>query len=261
LVTATPSPNFSLTGRTALIAGASSGLGAGFARLFAAAGAKVVLGARRIDRVAALANELIAAGGEALAVKLDVTDEASVSAAYDAADAQFGTVHTIVCNAGIAVGGRSTDVPQSGVRSVMETNLLGTYLVAREGARRLIASGSRERGNGRIILIGSITAQQAGTGDAAYAATKAAIAHMGRQFAREWVRQGINVNTVQPGWIHTEINDAFYHTAEGEAQMMQLHRRRLQPRGSLDDMMLYLGSDRSVSVTGSVFTIDDGQSL
>ncbi len=252
---------FSLKGRTALIAGASSGLGARFACCFAAAGAQVVLGARRLDRVTALAQELEAQGAQALGVALDVTDEASVHAAYDAAEARFGTVDTIVANAGAASGGRATDIPLAGLKSVFDTNLLGVYLVAREGARRLIDAGSRDSGKGRIILIGSITALQNGTGDAAYAATKAGIAHLGKQFAREWVRQGINVNTVQPGWIHTEINDAFHHTAEGAAAVQLLHRRRIQSEDSLDDMMLYLASDRSQAVTGSIFTIDDGQSL
>ncbi len=252
------SPPFTLSGRTALIAGASSGLGEGFARLFARAGANVVLGARRLDRVAALAAEI---GPKALAVSLDVTDEASVMAAFDSAEARFGTVSSIVCNAGTANGGRSTEVPSQGVRSLLDTNLLGVWLIAREGARRLIASGSREREDGRIILIGSITAMQNWTGDAAYAATKAAVAHLGKQFAKEWVRQGINVNTVQPGWIHTEINDAFYQTPAGEAQKLGQNRRRLQDAESLHDIMLYLASDRSRSVTGGVFTIDDGQSL
>ncbi len=249
---------YSLAGRTALIAGASSGLGEGFARLYARAGANVVLGARRVERVAALAAEI---GSDALAVALDVTDEASVAAAFDAAEARFGTVNVIVANAGTASGGRSTEVPASGVRAVLDTNLLGVYLVAREGAKRLIASGSRDRADGRIILIGSITAMQHWTGDAAYAATKAGVAHLGKQFAKEWVRQGINVNTIQPGWIHTEINADFYATPAGEAQKLGQNRKRLQEASSLDDMMLYLASDSSAMVTGAVFTIDDGQSL
>ncbi len=252
---------FSLTGRTALIAGASSGLGAGFARLYARAGARVVLGARRLDRVSALAQELESQGAEALAVSLDVTDEASVIAAFDAAEARFGTVHTVVANAGTASSGRSTEVPADGARSVIDTNFFGVFLVAREAGRRLIVSGSKERGDGRIILIGSITALQNWTGDAAYAASKAGVAHLGRQFAKEWVRQGINVNTVQPGWIHTDINDELFEAKEGDAFKAALNRRRLQEASSLDDMMLYLASDRSASVTGAVFTIDDGQAL
>ncbi len=250
-----------LDGRIALIAGASSGLGAGFARLLAAAGARVVLGARRLDRVEALAGELAAGGAEALGVELDVSNEEQVVAAFDAAEARFGTVDTIIANAGTACGGRSTEVAASDLRRVIDTNLIGTYLVAREGAKRLMAGGSREREHGRILLIGSITAQQNHTGDAAYAATKIAVAHLGRQFAREWARQGINVNTIQPGWIHTDINDDWTRSEQGHAAIAALPRKRLQEQASLNDMVLYLCSDGSRAVTGATFTIDDGQSL
>ena len=181
--------------------------------------------------------------------------------AFDAAKARFGTVNSVVCNAGVGSGGRSTDVPVAGLRQVIDTNLLGAYLVAREGARRMIAAGSAAREDGRIVLIGSITAEQTGTGDAIYAATKAGIAHLTRQMAREWVRQGINVNTLQPGWISTEINAEWFATARGKADIAGLHRRRLLEPSALDDMLLYLLSDRSRQVTGATFTIDDGQSL
>jgi NAD(P)-dependent dehydrogenase (short-subunit alcohol dehydrogenase family) len=250
-----------LDGRTALITGASSGLGAGFARLLASAGAAVVLGARRLERVRALAAELEQGGARALGVELDVSDGAQVAAAFDAAEARFGTVDTIVANAGTAAGGRSTEVAESDIRRVIDTNLLGTYLVVREGARRLIAGGSRDREHGRILLVGSITAQQNHTGDAAYASTKIAVAHLGRQFAREWVRQGINVNTLQPGWIHTEINDAWTVSDEGRAAITALPRRRLQQAESLHELVLFLCADESRAVTGATFTVDDGQSL
>lgn len=246
-----------LAGRTVLIAGASSGIGAGFARTLAAAGARVVLGARRLERVEELAGEI----GDALAVSLDVTNEDSVIAAYDVAEARFGTVNGIVANAGVGTGGHATDTAVDGVRRVLDTNLLGAYLVAREGARRMIAAGSREREDGRVVLIGSITAEQNGTGDAMYAATKAGLAHLGRQLAREWVRQGINVNTLQPGWIPTEINADWFAGERGRADIAGLHRRRLLDTDALDDMLIYLLSDRSRQVTGATFTIDDGQSL
>ena len=244
-----------------LVAGASSGIGAGFSRAIARAGGRVVLGARRVDRTEALAVEIAAGGGQALAVPLDVTDQASVIAAFDAAEARFGTVQGVVANAGIGTGGRATDVPVEGLQGVLDTNLLGSYLVAREGARRLIASGSAARGDGRIVLIGSITAEMNGTGDAMYAATKAGLAHLGRQFARDWVRQGINVNTIQPGWIPTEINDAWFATERGKAEVLALHRRRLLDVDALDPILIYLLSDASAQVTGSTFNIDDGQSL
>jgi NAD(P)-dependent dehydrogenase (short-subunit alcohol dehydrogenase family) len=248
----------SLTGRTVLIAGASSGIGAGFARALAKAGARIVLGARRRDRVETLARDI---GHAALAVRLDVTDEASVIAAYDAAEAAFGPVNGVIANAGIGIGGRATETDAPGVRHVLDTNLLGAYLVAREGARRMIAHGSREREDGRIVLIGSITAEQTGTGDAIYAASKAGLAQLGRQFAREWVRQGINVNTLQPGWIPTEINADWFAGERGQQDIAGLHRRRLLDSDALDDMLIYLLSDRSRQVTGATFTIDDGQSL
>ncbi len=253
---------FSLAGRTALISGASSGLGAGFARLYAQAGANVVLGARRTDQTEALAAEIgTNTSSGALAVPLDVTDAASIVAAFDAAEARFGRVDTVVANAGIAANGRSTEVTPEDIARVMATNFTGVYLLAREGAKRMIASGSREREDGRIILIGSITALLGFSGDAAYAASKAAVAKLGRDFAREWARQGVNVNTVQPGYIHTAINADWYATAGGAAHIQSFPRKRLQQFESLDAMMLFLASDASRSVTGGVFTIDDGQSL
>jgi NAD(P)-dependent dehydrogenase (short-subunit alcohol dehydrogenase family) len=243
---------FALTGRTVLIAGASSGIGAGFARACARAGAKVALGARRVERSAELAAEIEANGGSAIAVALDVTDEASVIAAYDAVEARF---------AGVGTGGHATDIAADGLDRVLDTNLRGSYLVAREGARRLVAAGSRTREDGRIVLIGSITADRAGMGDSLYAATKAGLAHLGRNLAREWIRLGINVNTLQPGIIPSEANTDWYASDRGREDIARQHRRRLLEPDALDDMLLYLLSGRSRHVTGATFTIDDGQSL
>ena len=247
-----------LQGRTALITGASSGFGEHFARLFVAHGAKVVIGARRADRLAALAEEL---GDAALAVSMDVTDEASVIAAYDAAEARFGTVDTVIANAGIAKAGRSTELSVSDISAVVETNFTGLYLTAREGARRMIAVNFRDSERGRIVLIGSITAEMTGNGETAYAAIKAGVAHLGRQFAREWVRQGINVNTVQPGYVDTEIQGDWFETAGGQAHLNSFHRRRLTPIGALDAPLLLLASDASKHITGATLTVDDGQVL
>ncbi len=252
---------FDLTGRTALVSGASSGLGEGFARLLARAGARVALGARRTDLTSVIAAQLRDAGGAAMSVALDVTDEQSVIAAFDTVQGEWGTVDTIVCNAGVGHAGRSTEAPAEIIRQTLDTNLLGVYLVAREGAKRLIAAGSRESEAGRILLIGSITALQQHTGDAAYAATKAGIAHLGRNFAKEWARQGINVNTIQPGWVLTDINRDWFASDESTAAIDALPRRRMLPQAALDPMVLYFLSDASRHVTGTTMTIDDGQSL
>ena len=245
-------------GRIALITGASSGFGEHFARLLAGQGAKVVIGARRVDRLAALAEEL---GDAALAVAMDVTDEGSIIAAYDAAEARFGTVDTVIANAGIAKAGRSTDLPASDIAAVVETNFTGLYLTAREGARRMIAANFRDGERGRIVLIGSITAELTGNGETAYAAIKAGVAHLGRQFAREWVRQGINVNTIQPGYVNTEIQGDWFETAAGQAHLNSFHRRRLTPIEALDAPLLFFASDASRFVTGATLTVDDGQVL
>lgn len=250
--------NGSLAGRTCLITGASSGLGVHFAKLFAQAGANVILGARRLDRVAEVALSI---GERALPVPLDVTDEVSIKAAFDAAEAQFGVVDTVIANAGTQAAGRTTDVTLSSLRQVIDTNLVGVYLTAREGARRLIQNGSAQTGRGRIILIGSITAEMSGEGDSAYAASKAAVAHLGRNMAREWVRQGINVNTVQPGYIATEMAGEWFASEGGRAHVARLHRRRLQPVEGLDGIMLYLAGEASAWTTGATITVDDGQSL
>lgn len=250
-----------LDDRTCLITGASSGLGAHFVRITAGAGARVVLAARRRDRVEALAAEIAAAGGAALPVTMDVSDEISVSAAYDEGQATFGTIDTIIANAGVATSGRSTEISAGAMLGILETNVLGVLLTAREGARRLIAAGSRENGVGRIVLIGSITAEMTGQGDTIYCASKVAVAHLGRNLAKEWVRLGINVNVMQPGYIQTELAKDWFSSEGGKAQIAGFNRRRLQPVNSLDAPLLYLCSNASAHTTGAIFTVDDGQLL
>ena len=250
-----------LKGRTCLITGASSGLGAHFSRTLSAAGARVVLAARRLDRVQDLAKEIRATGNEACPVAMDVSDEKSVTAAFDAAETAFGPVDTIIANAGVSAPGRSTEISIESMRSVLDTNVLGVLLTAREGARRMIAAGSRDDRRGRILLIGSITAEMTGQGETIYSASKAAVAHMGRNLAKEWARLGVNVNVIQPGYIQTELSGDWFKSEAGLAQISGFNRRRLQPVSSLDAPLIYLCSDESAYTTGGLFTIDDGQLL
>ncbi len=254
-------PRFDLSGRVALVTGASSGLGERFARILAASGARVVLGARRADRLDVIVTAIRKAGGQAIAVALDVADEPSVMAAYDAAEAAFGTVDTIIANAGVSSEGRMLDLSVADFDQVMDVNLKGVFLTAREGARRLIAAGSKARSHGRIVITASITADVVAPGLAAYSATKAGVVQMGKVMAREWVRDGINVNMIKPGYIRTEINADWFDTDVGAKQIARFNRQRLMPEGELDTMLLYLASDASAGVTGAAFTLDDGQSL
>ncbi len=254
-------PAFDLAGRVALVTGASSGLGERFARILAASGARVVLAARRRDRLLATCQEIGAAGGQAIAVEMDVTDEASTIAAYDAAEAAFGTVTSIIANAGMNSEGRALDISAEAFDEVFAVNTRGAFLTAREGARRLIATRGQSRPEGRIVLVSSITAQAVSPGLATYAASKAATLQMGRVLARDWIRQGINVNMLLPGYIRTEINAEWFDTEGGVAQIARFPRRRLLEAGELDAPLLYLASDASAGVTGSAFTIDDGQTL
>lgn len=250
-----------MQGRTALITGASSGLGEHFTRLLSAAGANVVLAARRLDRSETLARELDSSSAGALAVAMDVADEASVIAAYDAAEARFGLVDTVIANAGVTIVGPAVRSSMETLRTVTDTNFVGVYLTAREGARRLIAAGDEKTSRGRIVLTGSITSHMTTCGDAAYAATKAAVAHLGRNLAREWARKGICVNTIQPGYIETELNREGLQSEAGQRLIATFPRRRTMSMQALDAMLLYFASDVSAETTGAVIDVDDGQSL
>jgi len=250
-----------LSGRVALITGASSGLGARFARILSDAGAKVVLCARRIDRLEVLAGEIRAAGGVALPIGMDVTDADSVAAAFDAAEASVGPVDTVFANAGMNNRALAVEITPEAWDEVMAVNVHGVFLTAREGAKRMIAAGSRESGRGRVVLIASIGAHKVLPGLTAYCTSKAAVAMMGRSLAREWANRGINVNVLCPGYALTELNAEWFDEAGGKAQIASFPRRRLMDVSDLDAMSLYLASDASRAITGSVFTLDDGQSL
>ena len=250
-----------LSGRVALITGASSGLGARMARVLAASGAKVAVAARRVDRLTALAEEIAAAGGTAHAVAMDVTDETSIIAGFDAAQAALGPVDTVFANAGMNNRALAIEITDAAWDEVMAINVRGVFLTAREGARRMMAAGSRETGRGRVVLISSIGAVKVLPGLTAYCTSKAAVLMMGKSLAREWANRGINVNTICPGYVETELNSAWFGEEGGKKQVAGFPRRRLMEESDLDAMALYLASDASRAITGSVFTLDDGQTL
>jgi NAD(P)-dependent dehydrogenase (short-subunit alcohol dehydrogenase family) len=246
-----------LTGGVAFITGASGGLGAHFARLLARNGAAVAISARRVDKIEALAEEIRAGGGRALALPLDVADAASIGPALDVAAATLGPITILVNNAGVGGEGLALDLSIEDFDATFDVNVRGTFFAAREAAKRMIAAGIE----GRIVNIASIASHTVLPGLSAYCGSKAAVAMLTRNLAREWARKGLAVNALCPGYIETAINDAWWPTEGGQRQLKGFPRRRLMDAEDLDEAFLMLAGPAAKAITGSVITIDDGQSL
>lgn len=247
-----------VSGRTILITGASSGLGEYFAKLMAGAGAKVVVAARRIDRLQDLVEQIRRVNGTAIAVSMDVTNEDSVIKAFNQAEQEIGPVDSVIANAGISHVGSALAIKADDFDHIMAVNVRGAFLTAREGARRMI----QHKADGRITLIASIGGLAPLAGLTAYSTSKAAVVMLGQSLALEWMNKGINVNVVCPGYIRTELNSAWFDSEQGHKQIASFPRRRLMDCNQLDDILLLLASGSgSRFITGSVFKIDDGQLL
>ena len=248
---------FDLTGRTAFVTGATSGLGRHFAKILSGAGAAVALAGRRRDRLDAVKREIEQAGGRAAAIELDVTDETRIAPAIDQAEAELGPIDILVNNAGLSVFGLAADISAADFDKVISTNMRAPFLLATEVGRRMIAS-KRE---GRIINIASIGSFRVLPGVTAYCVSKAGLAMMTQCLAREWARKEINVNALCPGYVETELNDEWFASEKGKKQIDGFPRKRLARESDLDGMLLLLASDASRTITGSLLTVDDGQSL
>lgn len=242
--------SYDFSGRRALITGATSGLGARFAEVLAAHGAEVVVTGRRVERLKSLCEKI---GGRATALPLDVTDRASIEACAAAA----GDADILVNNAGLNVQARATDIGEADYDLIMNTNVKGAFFMAQAVAKRMIARGK----GGRIVNVASIGAFKALPGLTVYSMSKAAVAMMTQGLAREWAKHGINVNALCPGFILTEINQAWFGTEGGQKQIAGFPRRRVGEPSDLDRALLLLASEESRFITGSLFTIDDGQLL
>lgn len=254
-------PLADLNGRVLLITGASSGLGAHLARAAASAGAAVALAARRADRLEHLVGEITSTGGRAAAVSMDVADEGSIAAGFGAAEQALGPVNSVLANAGLNIASAALDLSADDFDQIMSVNLRGVFLTAREGARRMVAGGSKDKGDGRIVLVGSVGSHRVLPGLTAYSTSKAGVLMMGKSLAREWAMRGINVNTIMPGWIKTELNTEWLESPGGEKLIASFPRRRVMMPEDLDGITLYLLSDASRAITGGGFELDDGQSL
>lgn len=245
---------FDLKNRTALVTGASGGLGEHFARTLAGAGARVVLAARRVERLEQLARDIDSTGDRAFAVALDVTDSANVATAFDTAEGEIGGVDILVNNSGVAVGQAAVDIPEADWDKVLDTNLKGAWLMAQAFARRAI---EREAG-GSIINIASVLGRRVAKGVAPYSASKAGLEHLTRALALEWARHGIRVNAIAPGYFETEMNEGFLQSDAGQATLKHIPQRRAGAVEELDGVLLLLASDASSYMTGSTLVVDGG---
>ncbi|MBS0482612.1 MAG: SDR family NAD(P)-dependent oxidoreductase [Proteobacteria bacterium] len=253
-----PLPNAAtdLTGRVALVTGASSGLGARFAEVLASQGAAVVLCARRVDRLEALASKIRARGGRALAVAMDATLADSLIAAVSAAEQAFGTVDILINNAGMPDARRAHKMSLDLIDQVLGVNLRGPWILSCEVARRLIAAEKP----GRIVNISSVAHfRYDGGGAALYAVTKTAIARMTEALAVEWAAYNINVNAIAPGMFVSEMTDGMFERMGGNPAP-HLPRKRVPVPEQMDSTLLYLVAPPSECVTGATIRIDDGQS-
>lgn len=246
-----------LAGRTALVTGASSGLGAHFARTLAGAGARVGLAARRVERLEALAGDIRAAGGEAQAIALDVARPDGVAAAFDDLEAALGPATIVVNNAGIPSSSRFVEMPEEEWRGVLDVNLDGVFRVGQEAARRMKASGS----GGSIINISSVLGLMVLNRLSAYAVSKAAVIQLTKAMALELVRDGIRVNAIAPGYISTEMNDSFLTSDSGQKLLAKVPMARAGHLHELDGPLLLLASDLGTYMTGSTLAVDGGSLL
>jgi 3-oxoacyl-[acyl-carrier protein] reductase len=246
---------FDLTGRVALVTGASSGLGRRFAQVLAGAGATVVLVARRAERLAAVTAQIEQAGGRAIAFAADVLDHGAMRHAFDAAEAAFGCVTVLVNNAGIAHSHRAVELPEAEWRRVIATNLDAVFFWAQEAAHRMLAAGK----GGAIINIASVLGLGVAKGVVAYATAKSGVIQLTKALGLELAFKGIRVNAIAPGWIVTDINREYLTSEAGTAIKREIPVGRFGEEHDLDGALLLLASDAGRFIAGATIVVDGGQ--
>jgi NAD(P)-dependent dehydrogenase (short-subunit alcohol dehydrogenase family) len=246
-----------LSGRVALVTGASSGLGAHFAMVLAQAGATVVAAARRVDRLERLVADISGAGGQAIAVAMDVNDADSVVAAFDQVEASVGTVSILVNNAGVANPSRFVDSTEQQWDFTVDTNLKAVWRVSRDASERMIKAGV----TGSIINIASILGLQPGANNALYATAKAGVIQLTKNSAQELWRHNIRVNALCPGYFETEINTDFFRSEKGSLYLNKIPPRRLGNMDELTMPLIMLASHAGSFITGVALPVDGGHLL
>jgi NAD(P)-dependent dehydrogenase (short-subunit alcohol dehydrogenase family) len=248
---------FDLKEQTAFITGATSGFGARFAEVLSDAGAHVVITGRRVERLHSLRDKIVAKGGRATALVLDVTNVAGIQACVSAAEKAAGPISILVNNAGLNVQSSAAALAERDYDTIMNTNVKGAFFVAQAVGSRML----EQKIQGRVVNIASIGAFKALPGLVAYSMSKAAVAMMTKGLAREWAKHHIAVNAICPGFIETELNDQWFKSEGGQKQIASFPRKRIGREEDLDGTLLLLCSHHASFITGSLFTIDDGQLL
>jgi NAD(P)-dependent dehydrogenase (short-subunit alcohol dehydrogenase family) len=254
-----------LSGRVALVTGASSGLGTQFAKTLAAAGAAVVLAGRNMERLKTLRAEIEGDDGDAHVVMLDVTDIDSIKAAVAHAETEMGTIDILVNNSGVSTQQKLTDVTEDDFDFIFDINTRGAFFVAQEVGKRMLgrAQGSAPGTftGGRIVNIASMAGLKALSQIGIYSMSKAAVIHMTRAMALEWGKHGINVNAICPGYIETEMNHRQWLTDAGKRLIDTLPRKRIGQPQDLDAVLMMLCANESHFINGAVIQADDGHAL
>lgn len=243
---------FSLKDKIALVTGASSGIGACIALGLAKAGARVVVAARRKDRLQSLVSDIENQDGQALAVQMDVRDKDSIRAAFDLAEKTFGTVDVLVNNAGVADAKNFTKVDDESLDFVMGTNFNGVWNVAQETAKRLISA----KQPGSIINIASVLGLVVAPGQTAYCASKGAVIQLTRSMALDLMKNNIRVNAIAPGWFKTEMNEEYFDSPAGLDYISRMPARRLGQVQELLGPIVMLAGEAGSFVNGSVISVD-----
>ena len=242
---------FDLTGKTAIITGASSGLGKHFAKTLASAGANLVICARRVKNLEQLKQEI---NGEVLVLPMDVTSEDSVLNFFSEVKNSIGSADILINNAGTSDPKKFKDLDEESWKYVLETNLNGAYRVAKNFTDALLV----DKKPGSIVNIASILGLRVGINLTSYATAKAGLVQLTKSMALELARSNIRVNAIAPGYILTEINDDFFATKEGQDYINNIPMRRLGLESDLDGILLLLASDASSFMTGSIIPVDGG---